>query len=120
MPTQQQRDEEGRTLRLPKSIRGVLLRDFAASTGTRRVSVIVQPRLNTLPKGSPSLDLAAAKRATTALKNDLAGLGLLDRARSVSVFSGFVLEVTPRQLRLLAKAPGVQSIRPNLRRHKLL
>lgn len=120
MPTQQQRDEVGSALRLPKAIRGVFLRDFAASSGTRRVSVIVQPQLNTLSKGAPSLDLAAAKRATTALKKDLAGLGLLDRARSVSVFSGFVLEVTPKQLRRLANAPGVQSIRPNLRRHQLL
>lgn len=96
------------------------MREFAVSTGRKRMSVIVQPHLTVRPQGEPPLDLAAAKRATAALEKDLAGLGLLDRARSVSVFSGFVLEVTPKQLRLLAEAPNVQSILPNLRRHKLL
>lgn len=84
------------------------------------MSVIVMPHLTVRPKANPPLDIASAKRATAALKKDLAGLGLLDRARSMSAFSGFVLEVTPRRLRLLAEAPGVQSIWPNLRRHKLL
>ena len=82
--------------------------------------MIVQPNLPTISLAEPSLDFSAAKRASAALRKDLLRLGLLDQARSVSAFSGFVLEVTPRQLRLLAEAPAVQSIRPNLRRHKLL
>jgi hypothetical protein len=84
------------------------------------MSVIVQPHLVVRPNANPPLDFTEAKRATAALKQDLAELGLLDRARSVSVFSGFVLEVTPQQLRFLAQAPGVQAIWPNSRRHKLL
>lgn len=84
------------------------------------MSVIVQPHLPTISLADPSLDLPTARRATAALKKDLLRLGLLDRARSVSVFSGFVLEVTPRQLRLLAEASAVQSIRPNLFRHRLI
>jgi hypothetical protein len=84
------------------------------------MSVIALPCLPKVSMTRPELDIAAAKRATAALKRDLARLALLDRARSVSVFSGFVLEVTPRQLRMLAQASGVQSIHPNLRRHHLL
>ena len=120
MPTQRPPEGVGNSPRLPKSIRGALLRVFATSRGTRRISVIVQPNLPTISLAEPSLDFATAKRASAALKKDLLRLGLLDKARSVSVFSGFVLEVTPRQLKLLAGAPAVQSIRPNLRRHKLL
>ena len=97
-----------------------MLREFAASSGRKRISVIVQPHLVVRLKAKPPLDVTAAKRATAVLKKDLAELGLLDRARSVSVFSGFVLAVTPRQLRFLAQAPGVQAIWPNLRRHQLL
>lgn len=83
------------------------------------MSVIVQPHLKVRPHPEPSIDLAAARRATAALRKALAEMGLLDRARGVSDVSGFVLEVTPKQLRLLAAAPSVQSIRPNLW-HRLL
>jgi hypothetical protein len=119
MPTQRPLDEACGTLRLPKTIRGLLLRDFAASSATRRMSVIVQAHLPAFNADRPSLDLAAARSATAALKVDLKDLGLLERARKVSDYSGFVLEVTPRQLRLLGQAASVQAIRPNLRRRYL-
>ena len=105
---------------LPASIRGTLLREFAFSTDRRRMSVIVTPCLPKVWKTRPALDVAAATRATSMLRKDLVRLKLSGKARSVSVFSGFVLEVTPRQLRLLAQASAVQSIRANLRRHQLL
>lgn len=119
MPTQRP-ETPGRALQLPRSIRGSLLRDFAATTSRRRMSVIVLPCLPKVSMTSPKLDIPAAQRATAALKRELAKLALLDRSRSVSVFSGFVLEVTPRQLRLLAQTSAVQSIHPNVRRHQLV
>lgn len=81
--------------------------------------MIVQPILNFQLNADPRIDLAAAKRSTAALKKDLARLGLLERARKVSDVSGFVLEVTPKQLRSLAEASSVQAIFPN-QHHRLL
>jgi hypothetical protein len=114
MPTQRPLEKAAR----PRSIRGDLLSHFYACAGSRRTSVIVQPMLASEPI-APRIDLAAARRATAALKKDLAKLGLLERARKVSDVSGFVLEVTPRQLRLLAEAPSVRAIFPN-QLHRLL
>lgn len=105
--------------RLPRSIHGVLLRDFAASNGRRRASVIVQPHLKLEGNVTGCSDISAAKRSTAALKKELAALGLLDRARFISGISGCTLELTPRRLRLVADAPSVAAIWPNLKRMAL-
>ena len=83
-------------LRLPRSIRGSLLREFAVSDGRRRMSVIVQPHQVLQDNVAGRVDLVAAKRSTAALKKELRGLDLLERARFVSDISGCVLEVTPK------------------------
>lgn len=106
-------------LRLPHSIRGSLLREFALSNGRRRVSVIVQPHLVLQGNVAGRIDLVAAKRSTAALKRELSELDLLERTRFISDISGCVLEVTPRQLRLVAELPSVQAIRPNMKRMAL-
>lgn len=83
------------------------------------MSVIVQPNLKLEANVAGRIDFAAAKRSAGALKEELHRLGLLDRARFVSDISGCVLEVTPRQLRLVAEAPSVRAIWPNLKRMAL-
>lgn len=105
-------------IELPSTIRGNLLRAFAKSMGRRRISVIVEPQKRPLAIRGPAGPIVT-KRSTNALRADLAKLGLLDRARAIGLISAFVLEVTPRQLRLIASAPSVQSIRPNMM-HRLL
>ena len=95
------------------SIKGESLREFAASGCRRRQSVIVQTHLILQNDVAGRIDAVAVKREVAGLKKDLDRLGLLSRARSVSLISGFVLEVTPAQLRRLAQAASVKSIWPN-------
>lgn len=90
------------------------MREFAASSGRRRRSVIVQTHLSLENNVAGCIDTVAVRRELAALKKDLDRLGLLERARSVSLSSGFVLDVTPGQLRRLAQAASVKTIWPNL------
>ncbi len=99
---------------VPASIKGEVLREFAASGGRRRRSVIVQTHLVLENEMAGRIDAVAVRREVAALKKDLGRLGLLERARSVSIISGFVLEVTPGQLLRLAQADSVKSVWPNL------
>lgn len=82
------------------------------------MSVIVEPQKRRVAIAG-SDEPIVTRGSSNALRADLAKLGLLDRARSIGLISAFVLEVTPKQLRLIASAPSVQSIRPNLK-HRLL
>jgi hypothetical protein len=102
----------GLRLAVARTIKGSLLRDFARATGRQRMSVIVLPRQVQVVNGRPVPEEAPDNRALAA---HLKELGLLTRARSLPLLAGFVLEVTPKQLRSIASVSSVWAIHPNLR-----
>lgn len=120
-------------------LKGGALADFAKKVDACRISVIVEAKRPIIPTallhkqrlaGSPTetLPTSPSKRDGTflttaiemrALLQTLRQLGLANRARRNDLVGAFVLEVTPQQLRALAKSPSVQAIRCNQSRRRL-